>query len=69
MELYDTVKAGETTFLDQEIPSGFSSVIYRIDAADLDNVTPGTAVDGPNSSTSRDSRTRQLMVSRCISSS
>ena len=43
MELYDTVELGETTFLDQEIP-GFSSVIYRIDAADLDNVTPGTAV-------------------------
>jgi hypothetical protein len=43
MELYATVDPGETTFLDQEVP-GFSSVIYRIDAADLDNVTPGTAV-------------------------
>ena len=44
MVLYATVDPGETTFLDQEVP-GVSSVIYRIDAADLDNVTPGTAVD------------------------
>ena len=43
LELYATLSAGETTFVDQEVP-GVSSVIYRIDAADLDNMTPGTAV-------------------------
>ena len=47
LELYATVKAGETTFLDQEVPSGIPNVTYRIDAADLDNITPGTAVDIP----------------------
>ena len=44
LELYATLSAGETTFVDQEVP-GVASVIYRIDAADLDNVTPGTQVD------------------------
>ena len=46
LELYATLSAGETTFVDQEVP-GVASVIYRIDAADLDNVTPGTQVDVP----------------------
>jgi hypothetical protein len=47
LELYTTLAAGETTFLDEEVPSGIPNVTYRIDAADLDNVTLGTAVDVP----------------------
>jgi hypothetical protein len=47
LELYATLAAGETTYLDEGVPSGIPNVTYRIDAADLDNVTLGTAVDVP----------------------
>ena len=40
LTLLTTLDAGETTFVDEEVP-GVSNVIYRIDAADLDNVTTG----------------------------
>ena len=40
MEMVGSAESGATSFVDENVPEGASMVVYRVDAADLDNQVP-----------------------------
>ena len=46
-EMVDSVEQGATSFVDENVPEGASMVIYRVDAADLDNQMPSEMLSVP----------------------
>ena len=46
-EMVGSVDAGATSFVDENVPEGASMVVYRIDAADLDNQVPSETLSVP----------------------
>ena len=46
-EMVGSVDAGATSFVDENVPEGASMVVYRIDAADLDNRVPSETLSVP----------------------
>ncbi len=46
-EMVGSVEQGATSFVDENVPEGASMVIYRVDAADLDNQMPSEMLSVP----------------------
>ena len=46
-EMVGSVEQGATSFVDENVPEGASMVIYRVDAADLDNQMPSEELSVP----------------------